>query len=86
MSLVGLRAGDRFRVLGVSGQYDTDTWITVDSSTNTGHLNCTLTFDDDDQHALVQQALVTIGIADFAAALEAGIYMHETRYRTVVPS
>lgn len=73
-ALLGIQSGDRYRNMGIPGSHDSETWITIDSPTNTAQLNCTLTLDgrDDIHH------MTTIGMADMVAAIEAGIYVAES--------
>lgn len=68
-ALAGVRAGDQYLIVGLPGEEGKHPApsLTIDSTTNTGQLNCSLMADvGEDWH------LVTIGAADLAASIEAG--------------
>lgn len=61
-----IRAGQTFRWVGLPGQYDSESTITVASMTATCQVNAHIDTPDGDR------ALITIGAADLIAAVDAG--------------
>lgn len=73
----GVTAGSRYRIVGMPGEPDRQgdgAWLVINSTTNTGQLNCTIEFDDGGR------GLATVSPADLATSIEAGWYVSEDRY------